>query len=110
MDLQSFAFAPSAVQVSPGVVTFAARNTGNENHELAFLPGGGEVPLTAEGKPDEEALEAAGAFELEAFGPGQDCKATYDLQPGTYTLFCIVTSPDGVTHYDKGIRGQLVVA
>jgi plastocyanin len=108
VELRDFSFSPAALEARAGVVTFAARNTGTENHELAFLPGGGEVPM-ARGEPDEAALERAGAFELEAFGPGQSCNATYDLRPGTYTLFCIVTSPDGTTHYDKGMRGQLVV-
>lgn len=108
VELRDFSFSPATLSARPGVVTFNTRNTGAENHELAFLPGGGEVPMKG-GKPDEAALEKAGAFELEAFGPGKSCDATYDLKPGTYTLFCIVTSPDGTTHLDKGMRGQLVV-
>ncbi|HVF12996.1 MAG TPA: hypothetical protein VM942_00285 [Acidimicrobiales bacterium] len=108
--LQEYSFSPSTVAVGAGVVTFAADNVGTENHELAYLPGGGEVPLNPQGEPDEDALGAAGAFELEAFGAGQSCNATYDLKPGTYALFCIVTAPDGQTHYAKGMRGQLVVA
>lgn len=107
--LQNFAFSPSEVRVDAGVVSFMATNAGTENHELAFLPGGGEVPERADGEPDEDALAEAGAFELEAFAPGMSCNATYDLKPGTYTLFCIVTSADGRTHYDKGMRGTLVV-
>lgn len=67
------------------------------------------MPLNTQGDPDEGALETAGAFELEAFGAGQSCNATYDLKPGAYTLFCVVTGTDGRTHYDKGMRGQLVV-
>jgi len=108
VELRDFSFSPASLQSAAGIVTFAARNTGSENHELAFLPGGGDVPMTR-GEPDEAALEKAGAFELEAFGPGKSCNATYQLAPGTYTLFCIVTSPDGATHYEKGMRGQLVV-
>lgn len=110
IKLSDYAFTPGMLEVGSGVVTFAAENIGGENHELAFLPGGGEVPLNDEGAPDEDTLAAAGAFELEAFGSGQTCNATYDLDPGTYTLFCIVTSADGETHYDKGMRGQLVVS
>lgn len=110
VGLQEFSFTPAQVDVAAGVVTFVATNAGTENHELAFLPGGGEVPLNPQGDPDEDALGAAGAFELEAFGPGGSCNATYDLKPGTYTLFCIVTSTDGLTHYEKGMRGRLVVA
>ncbi len=108
--LDDYAFVPATLEVEAGVVTFAAENVGAENHELAFLPGGGEVPLTDEGEPDEDALADAGAFELEAFGPGQTCNATYALEPGTYTLLCIVASPDGETHYDKGMEGELVVS
>jgi plastocyanin len=109
VDLGEFSFSPATLETPAGVTTFAARNVGVENHELAFLPGGGDVPLTAAGEPDEDALGAAGAFELEAFGPDQTCNATYDLKPGTYTLFCIVTSSDANTHYEKGMRGQLTV-
>jgi len=107
--LRDYEFDPSSVEVAAGVVTFAATNEGEEPHELAFLPGGGDVPLTADGAPDEDALAAAGAFELEAFAPGESCNATYELEPGTYTLFCIVAAADGETHYGKGMRGELTV-
>lgn len=107
--LSEYAFDPSELEVGAGVVTFAASNVGEEAHELAFLPGGGEVPFTDDGAPDEEALEEAGAFELEAFGPGQDCNATYELEAGEYTLFCIVPAEDGETHYEKGMSGTLTV-
>lgn len=109
VELRDFAFSPAEVEVAAGVVTFEATNNGSENHELAFLPGGGDVPVNDQGDPDEDALGEAGAFELEAFGAGETCKATYELEPGTYTLFCIVTGADGETHYDKGMRGRLVV-
>lgn len=108
VQLTDYAFVPDHVEVDAGVITFATENDGTEPHELAFLPGGGDVPFTEDGAPDEEALEAAGAFELEAYSPGQGCHATYDLEPGSYTLFCIVGSPDGDTHYQKGMRGTLV--
>lgn len=103
-----YGFAPSNVEVSAGVVTFEVINEGNEKHELAFLPGGGEVPFV-DGAPDEEALAAAGAFELEAFGPDQTCNATYKLEPGIYTVFCIVETANGATHYELGMHGTVVV-
>lgn len=104
-----YAYRPAAVEVASGVTTFEVVNQGGEVHELAFLPGGGEVPFTADGEPDEAALEAAGAFELEGFGPGQTCNATYDLEPGEYTLFCIIQTDEGATHYEQGMRAQLTV-
>ena len=109
IELVDYAFAPAEIDVEPGVVTFVATNNGEEAHELAFLPGGGDVPLTEDGAPDEEALAEMGAFELEAFGPGQDCSATYELEAGDYTLFCIVEAADGETHADKGMVGFLTV-
>jgi len=109
IELAEYAFEPATVEVPAGVVTFATTNAGEENHELAFLPGGGEIPLTEDGAPDEEALAEAGAFELEAYGPGGSCNATYELEPGTYTMFCIVEAPDGETHASKGMVGELTV-
>jgi plastocyanin len=98
IQLLDYAFAPTEVEVDAGVVTFHAENAGDENHELAVLPGGGDVPFTDDGVPDEDALAEAGAFELEAFPPGTTCDATFELEPGDYTLFCIVTAEDGETH------------
>ena len=46
---------------------------------------------------------------MEAFGPDQTCNATYELEPGTYTVFCIVETEDGTTHYELGMRGTVLV-
>lgn len=108
ITVSDFAFDQERYEVEAGIVTFAVTNEGSVNHEVAFLPGGGDVPY-ADGMPDEDALEAAGAFELEAFGPGLACNATYELEPGTYTLFCIVPIGEGHNHYDEGMRATLVV-
>lgn len=109
VELHEYEFTPASLEAPAGVVTFATENTGAEAHELALLPGGGAVPLTEAGAPDEEALEAAGAFELDAYGPGQTCNASYDLDPGTYTVFCLVEASDGETHLEKGMEGTLAV-
>ncbi len=105
-----FAFDQDEYTAEAGVITFEVENAGGEPHELAFLPGGGDVPFTEDGEVDEDALAAAGAFELEAFDAGQTCNATYDLAPGTYTLFCIVEASDGETHWEKGMGATLVVS
>ena len=109
MVLSDYRFDPATVTVDAGVVTFATTNEGDEAHELAFLPGGGPVPFTDDGGPDQEALAEAGAFEMEAYGPDRDCNATFELEAGDYTLFCIVESADGETHYEKGMAGTLTV-
>lgn len=109
LSLRDYAFDPDAIAVDAGVVRFVATNDGGEPHEVAVLPGGGQVPFTDDGEPDEQALADAGAFELEAFGPEQSCEAAWDLDPGDYTLFCIVESADGETHLEKGMEGTLTV-
>ena len=109
VTLVDHGFDPSEVEVAAGIVTFEVTNEGEEAHELAFLPGGGDVPVTEDGAPDEAALEEAGAFELEAFGPGQTCEATWELEPGTYTMFCVVEAADGELHVAKGMQGTLTV-
>ncbi len=110
VELDEYAFRPSSMAADAGVVTFTAANVGEEEHELAFLPGGGDVPLDDRGLPDEDALAEAGAFELEAFGPVQTCNATYDLEPGEYTVFCIVRADDGETHAAKGMETTMTVS
>lgn len=109
IELVDYAFAPPEVEVDAGVVTFLATNGGSEDHEFAVLPGGGDVPFIEPGVPDEDALAADGAFELEAFPAGTSCDATWELEVGEYTLFCIVPAEDGETHYEKGMRGTLTV-
>jgi len=109
VTLDDYSITPGTIETAAGTVTFETRNVGSQDHELAFLPGGGEVPLLADGAPDEDALAAAGAFELEAYGPGQRCAATFALAPGDYTVFCVVRAPDGQTHLAKGMKGRLTV-
>lgn len=106
--LDDYSFEPSEVEVPAGITTFEVHNEGEVNHELAFLPGGGAVPMKDDA-PDETALEEAGAFELEGFGPGLTCNATWDLEPGAYTMFCIIETDAGTTHYIKGMQGTLTV-
>jgi plastocyanin len=109
VELADYKITPKDITASAGIVTFEVTNKGPEVHELAFLPGGGPVPTDSDGMPDEAALEAAGAFELAGFPADQSCQATYELAPGTYTMFCVLKSDDGMTHYSKGMDGTLTV-
>ena len=108
VKLVDYAFELSRSSVPVGITTFRVTNGGKHDHELAFLPGGGKVPLTSDGDPDEAALEKAGAFELEAIAPGTDCSATWKLEPGTYTVFCVIKT-DGMVHSSKGMTATFKV-
>ena len=41
--------------------------------------------------------------------PGRRSKATINLPAGTYAVFCLVPSPDGVSHPHKGMVKKLTV-
>src|SRR3546814_6037818 len=70
VELIDYGFDPADIEVPAGVVTFATANAGEEPHELAFLPGGGEGAFTDDGPPGEQALAAIAAVANEANGPG----------------------------------------
>lgn len=108
VELVDYAFQLSRSSVPAGITTFRVTNGGKHDHELAFLPGGGKVPLTSDGDPDEAALEKAGAFELGAIPPGTDCSGTWKLKPGTYTVFCVIKT-DGMVHSSKGMTATFTV-
>ena len=68
-------------------------NAGSQYHELEVIDG--------EGKRQGR---------VPPFPVGMTLKPLYlDLEPGTYTLRCNVTNPDGKVHRDLGMSTKLVV-
>ena len=87
------------------LVTGASRGIGKAI-AASFAGAGADVMLSSR---KQDALEAAGAFELEGYGPDQSCDATFELEAGEYTIFCIVESEDGEYHVTKGMQGTVTV-
>lgn len=74
-------------------VLFTAVNTGKENHELEILDASGEA-----------------LGEIVDFAPNADADPlAVELQPGTYTLQCILETADGKVHKDLGMVSTLTV-
>ena len=74
-------------------VLFNAVNEGTQDHELEVL---------------DEAGEAVG--EVEAFSPGAEAEPLAAvLEPGTYTIQCILETEDGKVHKDLGMVATLTV-
>jgi plastocyanin len=98
--------------VAGGTVAIEAKNAGTHPHEIVVVKGvaPADLPHDSTGKVDEGQL-AAGAVigELEAFNPGLSCAAAFDLDPGTYTLFCNVVGPEGA-HEKLGMVAVLAVS
>ena len=102
---------PARADVPAGTVTFEARNTGEDAHELVVVRAAdpASLPLAADGTVDEDKLpEGAFVGEIEAFPAKQTCPGTFELAAGSYALFCNIleTEADGAkeNHYANGMR------
>ena len=95
--------------VSAGTTTFVIDNVGSMHHEMAIFKtdlAPGALPLTDEGKVDEEkaGLLAEAVYATPVRGDedhrirdGRGVNFTIDLEPGKYVLLCNLTG-----HYQKG--------
>jgi hypothetical protein len=115
VELKEWSVTPQPTRFAPGDVAFQARNTGKEPHELVIARGddASKLPLTADGKVDEDKLPQ-GAFigEIEAFPAGQSCSGTFELSAGKYVLFCNILEQEGGTtenHFANGMRTVIEV-
>ena len=117
-----YAFTGLPEEIPGGNVTVHFTNGGEVQHEIAFVNIGDESneagffddfgPVIEGGAPWPEYItNVAGANEAE---PGGDFTATYQLDPGTYMVFCSLTSTpedvegeEGPPHFTQGMQ-QLV--
>ena len=116
VELKEWTVLPARADVPAGTVTFDARNTGADAHELVVVRADdpATLPLAADGTVDEEKLpEGAFIGEIEAFPAKQTCKGTFELAAGGYALFCnlLETEADGKreNHYANGMRTRFEV-
>jgi len=109
--LNEWQVAPQPAQVTPGIVSFVAENTGAEAHELVIVKGDDPRALPKDDKTgamDEEQLpDGALVGEIEGFPAGQLCAGNFTLQEGKYVLLCniVETEEDGTSeaHYSEGM-------
>ena len=107
---------PARADVPAGTVTFEARNTGEDAHELVVVRAAdpASLPLAADGTVDEDKLpEGAFVGEIEAFPAKQTCTGTFQLAAGRYALFCDIleTEAEGAkeNRYANGTRSAFEV-
>ncbi len=103
-----FVRAPNA-SLTKGTVKVIANNSGGDTHELVIVRGVSPDELTVvDGKVDEDVLPA-GAFigEIESFDARSSCDAVFELDAGSYSLFCniVETEDDGSieSHFEEGM-------
>lgn len=116
VTLQEFAVGAQPATIGAGEVTFEATNTGPDDlHELVIVRtdlGAISLPTNPDGSVDEEGEGIELIGEIEEFPVGETESATFDLEAGSYVLFCnIVEQEDGETesHYQEGMRLDFTV-
>jgi hypothetical protein len=116
VELKEWAVLPARADAPAGTITFEARNTGADPHELVVVRAAdpAKLPLAADGTVDETKLpEGALVGEIEAFPAKQTCPGTFELTPGSYALFCnlLETEADGAkeNHYANGMRARFEI-
>jgi uncharacterized cupredoxin-like copper-binding protein len=90
-------------------VVLRGENAGTVAHEIivARLPEGATVEQALTGEIPEEQIEFVGQT---AIAQGQiDDLVLVNLEPGTYTLLCLLDEPDGVPHAALGMVAQITI-
>ena len=108
---------PDPTTAAAGSVEFVASNEGGETHELVVVKGddADALPIDETGKILEDDLEE-GTFigEIEEFEAGTEATATFDLDAGTYLLFCNIVEEedDGSfeSHFLEGMVNTISVS
>ena len=115
VTLDEYSVNPDPDEVVAGFVHFEAENVGKEAHEMvvvraasaAALPVGDDMRVS-----EDDLTEGALVGEIEAFPAGQTCDGTFDLDPGTYVLFCNLltgTKDKPVGHFREGMSTTFTV-
>jgi hypothetical protein len=115
VTLAEWSVDPAEESVPSGAVQLVAFNQGEDAHEVVVVKGDdpSALPLGDDGTVDEDALPAGDFIgEIEAFPAGGSCNGVFDLEPGSYVLFCnIQETEDGVVenHFELGMRTTIRV-
>ena len=111
--LSDFKIELDPTAATAGTVELDGTNNGTHPHEIVVVKGvaSSALPTDANGKVDEDKLPANAVIgELEAFGPGKSCSASFTLEPGSYTLFCNVVGAEEGAHFQKGMVTSFTVS
>jgi uncharacterized cupredoxin-like copper-binding protein len=102
VQLSDFKIRPSQATVPAGKVTFAAKNAGDEEHEMVVVRTDKAAGSLAGGK--DEASEAGAVGEIPEFDAGRTERKAFNLKPGRYVLLCNVPG-----HYKAGMYTTFTV-
>lgn len=107
---------PTPTSAAAGELTFIADNGGGLDHEMVVVRADdpADLPTDADGAVDEEQItEDDFIGEIEEFPSGEQRTATFDMDPGSYVLFCNITdTEDGgevLSHFAEGMATTFTV-
>jgi uncharacterized cupredoxin-like copper-binding protein len=116
VSLGEWVVTPDPASASSGDITFKATNGGTETHEMVIMraESAAALPTDADGAVDESAMPAADVIgEIEDIEAGASGEVTFDLEPGTYVIFCNITEEeaDGTieSHFQNGMHAVFTV-
>lgn len=115
VSLYEWGVDPDTTTVSSGDVTFSATNDGGEAHEMVIVKGvaPADLPTDENGHVIEEEIpEGALVGEIEEFEAGTTESKTFNLETGTYTIFCNILEEDSgepESHFANGMVDTIEV-
>jgi hypothetical protein len=116
IELQEFKVIPDDDTAKTGKVEFEVENVGGTTHEFVVVRAkdAAGLPTKADGSVDEEQLEPENQIgELEDLEPKAKESTSFDLDPGSYVLFCNVVEEDvdpPISHFQKGMQTHFTVS
>ncbi len=115
VKLFEFQMKPKPKSVAAGKITFVAKNIGTEQHEMVIVKADdtASLPVDANGAVDEDQIDEANLpGEIPEFDKGKTKKKSFNLEPGTYILFCNITDEEQsgpLSHFAEGMYTTFVV-
>jgi plastocyanin len=115
VSLSEWQVDPSPTSATSGDVEFSVTNDGGEQHEMVIVKdiAPEDLPVDADGHVVEDDIpEGAVIGEVAEFDAGTTETQTFNLEPGTYTIFCnIIETEDGATvsHFANGMHNTITV-
>lgn len=114
--LGEFVVEPDPTSIDAGDVEIVGDNQGGETHEIVLVQAAdaAALPVDADGAVVEDELpEGAFIGEIEDIEAGSSESATFDLEAGSYVLFCNITEESDAgeveSHFANGMHATLAV-
>ena len=107
-----FAVEPDPISVDAGSLEFVAKNQGGDVHELVIVKGDDPalLPVDEDGAVIEGDLpEGDFIGEIALVSPGTEESASFDLDAGSYILFCNIVTIGFGGHFEDGMVNTLTV-